>query len=130
MQNIIQKFMGYFVTGGLAAVVDAGGFALLHANGVTVLTAAVISFCTAAVVNYQLSSRYVFNHTPSKQQFYKFFFVALIGLAVNVGITYWLIANTTVVPVLAKVIAIGLAFFVNFLLNLLVVFKTKDSVAS
>lgn len=130
MQNVIQKFVGYFMTGGLAAVVDAGGFGLLHHQGVEVLPAAIISFCAAAVVNYQLSSRYVFKHTPTKKQFYKFFFVALIGLAVNVGITYWLVQNTTLMPVLAKIIAIGIAFFVNFLLNLLVVFKPKDSASA
>lgn len=127
MPSIIQKFMGYFMTGGLAAVVDAGGFGLLHHQGVGVLPAAVISFCAAAVVNYQLSSRYVFKHAPTQKQFYKFFLVALIGLAVNVGITYWLIQNTSLLPVLAKVAAIGVAFFVNFLLNLLIVFKPTDS---
>lgn len=127
MPSVLQKFIGYFVTGGLAAVVDAGGFGILHALGLAVLPAAVTSFVTAAVVNYQLSSRYVFNHKPTKAHFYKFFVVALIGLAVNVGITYWLVINTTLLPILAKVIAIGVAFFVNFLLNLLIVFKPKDS---
>ncbi len=130
MQNVIQKFIGYFMTGGLAAIVDAGGFGLLHYQGVAVLPAAIISFCTAAVVNYQLSSRYVFKHAPTQKQFYKFFLVALIGLAVNVGITYWLVQNTAMMPVLAKIIAIGIAFFVNFLLNLLIVFKPKDSASA
>lgn len=127
MKNVIQKFIGYFMTGGLAAVVDAGGFALLHQQHVEVLPAAIVSFCTAAVVNYQLTSRYVFKHTPTKKQFYKFFLVALIGLLVNVGITYWLVQSMALMPELAKVVAIGVAFFVNFLLNLLIVFKPKDS---
>lgn len=117
------------MTGGLAAVVDAGGFGVLHHLGIDIVPAAVISFCAAAVVNYQLSSRFVFKHAPTQKQFYKFFLVALIGLAVNVGITYWLTENTGLLPILAKVAAIGVAFFVNFLLNLLIVFKPKDSVS-
>lgn len=127
MQSLFQKFIGYFLTGGLAAVVDAGGFAVLNHLNVSILPAAIISFCAAAVVNYQLSSRYVFNHSPTQKQFYKFFLVALIGLAVNVSITYWLVQTMALAPVLAKIIAIGIAFFVNFLLNLLIVFKPKGS---
>ncbi len=126
MKSVLEKFVGYFVSGGLAAVVDAGGFALLQANAVAVIPAAVISFCAAAVLNYQLSSRYVFKQQPTQKQFVHFFLVALIGLAVNVSITYYLLTTFELLPVIAKIIAIGFAFFINFLLNYLLVFKASN----
>jgi len=124
MQDVLSKFVRYFMTGGVAAIVDAGGFALLHYVGMSTMPAAATSFTAAAVANYQLSSRFVFDSQPIKRQFMKFFLVALIGLAINVAITVFLM-NTfeAIYPIVAKVMAIGITFVVNFLLNMYIVFK-------
>jgi putative flippase GtrA len=127
MRALLTKLMGYGVTGGIAAIVDAGGFALLLRAGLGVATAGTASFCTAAIVNYVLSSRFVFAGRTSAQGFVLFFVVALIGLAVNLGVTlagvYWL----GLPPLPAKVTGIGIAFLVNFALNLRIVFRPSGA---
>lgn len=54
----------YFVTAGLAAIVDAGGFGLLILAKMDPAPAAATSFCLGTVVNFQLTSRLVL--TPSR----------------------------------------------------------------
>jgi len=129
MRALLAKLMGYGVTGGIAAIVDAGGFALLLHAGFGVAAAGTASFCTAAVVNYVMSSRFVFGGRASAQGFALFFSVALIGLAVNLGVTlagvYWL----DLPPVPAKIAGIAVAFLVNFALNLRIVFRPSGAPA-
>ncbi|MBN9089504.1 MAG: GtrA family protein [Reyranella sp.] len=129
MRALLAKLMGYGVTGGIAAIVDAGGFALLLHTGLGVAAAGAVSFCAAAVVNYALSSCFVFAGRASAQGFALFFVVALIGLAVNLGVTlagvYWL----GLPPLAAKIAGIGVAFLVNFALNLRIVFRPSGAAA-
>jgi len=61
MHELISKFLRYMVTGGIAAVVDAGGFALLINVKVSIATAGVVSFLAAAFANYRLTSHFVFD---------------------------------------------------------------------
>ena len=54
------------------------------------------------------------------------FAAALVGLSVNVGVTLAILRHVDGVPaVLAKVGGIGVAFFVNFVLNQWVVFRAS-----
>jgi putative flippase GtrA len=117
------KFARYFLTAGTAAIVDAGGFAWLYALGLATLPAAVTSFALAAVVNFLLTARFVFGHRATGRGFTRFLLAALVGLAVNVGVTLVAAELLGVPAVLAKIVGIGTAFTVNFLLNLLVVFR-------
>jgi putative flippase GtrA len=123
MQDFLSKFSRYFMTGGVAAIVDAGGFGILHQFGVSIFIAASASFILAAIVNFILSSFFVFNSKLSKRKFYKFFCFALLGLAINVTITLCLTSFFKILPIIAKVLAIGSAFVLNFLLNMFFVFK-------
>lgn len=111
----------YGLTGGLAAVVDLGGFAMLLATGVPLALAAALSFLVATVVNYLLSAAFAFGAAISLRGYLRFLAVAALGLVVNVGVTV-LADALGVPPVLAKLVGIGVAFFVNFLLNLVLVF--------
>jgi len=123
MRAMLSKLVRYGVTGGIAAVVDAGGFALLLEAGLAVATAGTLSFCIAALVNYGLSSRFVFARSASAQGFALFFVAALIGLSVNLGVTLAGVYLAGLAPIVAKIAGIGTAFLVNFALNLLVVFR-------
>lgn len=123
MHEFLSKLLPYAMTGGIAAVVDAGGFALLLNAKLGVAVAGVFSFCIAAVVNYLLTSRFVFGREVSLRGFTLFFSAALIGLSINVGITLLGFYVLGLQPVVAKLIGIGTAFFVNFLINLRVVFR-------
>lgn len=110
------------MTGGAAAILDAGGFGLLSHWGMAAYLAASISFIAAVILNYQLSSRFVFDKQPTANQFVKFLLIASLGLLVNVGITIWVMQAWDIMPILAKVIAIGLTFILNFMLNNYLVF--------
>ena len=125
MSDILRKFAGYFATGGNAALVDVGGFALLLRIGLPVPVAASASFLAAAVVNYLLSTRFVFGRAPSGRRFALFLGIAFLGLALNVSLTVAFMTNYALLPAVAKVLAIGISFVFNFLLNHFIVFRTQ-----
>src|SRR5579885_1733446 len=79
MRAVLSKLLRYGVTGGIAAIVDAGGFALLLKAGLAGWAAGTLSSCIAALVNYGLSSRFVFARSATPQGFALFFVTALIG---------------------------------------------------
>ena len=123
MRGTLVKLLRYGVTGGIAAIVDAGGFALLIAPGLGIAAAGTMSFCVAALVNYLLSSRFVFASGRSAQGFALFFVIALLGLTINLGVTLAGVYLVGLPPVLAKIGGIGTAFLINFALNLRFVFR-------
>lgn len=125
-----RQALGYLLTGGIAAVVDIGGFHLLATTLGGVLLPAIGSFVVAAVVNYLLSSAWVFRRDwRSLRRAGMFVLFAGVGLAVNASTTWALAAALPIAPTLAKVGGVGLAFMVNFLMNALVVFRAPDPVA-
>jgi putative flippase GtrA len=128
MRNIVSKLLRYMVTGGIAAVVDVGGFALLINAQLKVLIAGTASFCTAALVNYLLSSRFVFGSTATYNGFALFLLAALIGLSINVGVTMAGVYLLILPPVVAKLVGICSAFLINFGLNAFLVFRPKTNV--
>lgn len=118
------KLFRYFLTAGTASIVDVGGFALLCLTALPIVVCATASFCVAAVVNYLLSSRLAFQAMPSLNGFGLFMAGAVAGLLVNVSVTLAGTRYLALAPVLAKVMGIGIAFLVNFWINLRVVFRT------
>jgi putative flippase GtrA len=114
----------YLVTGGLAAIVDIGGFWLLTHGGLAILPAAITSFCVAAIVNFTTTSVFVFKQRPSARRFATFLVFACVGLALNASVT-WALAHVLPWPVLAKVGGVGCAFVANFLMNALIVFREE-----
>ncbi len=119
---ISQQLFRYVLTGGSAALFEIAAFMLLLQMGVTIVIAAIWSFAGAAVINYLLSSRFVFVSKRNGREFFVFLAAAMFGLAVNVGVTTLSVAHFGVAPLIAKVIGIGAAFLVNFVVNRTVVF--------
>lgn len=126
LRRIAGQAARYVVTGGTAAIVDSVGFWILTELEIGVALAAILSFAVAAVVNYAFTARFVFAQRPTPRQFLGFFAMALIGLAVNVSITMALALQLGVPPVLSKIVGIGVAFFVNFSLNVWIVFRDRS----
>jgi len=126
MTGLHAKLLRYFFTAGTAAIVDVGGFAALSFAKIPIAASAVISFCVATVVNFLLTSRYVFNQTPTMRGFGLFFVAAVGGMLVNVSVTLVGSLYLGIAPVLAKTIGVGSAFLVNFWLNLRIVFRTPQ----
>jgi putative flippase GtrA len=125
VHDVVSKFLRYGVTGGIAAVVDAGGFALLVGFKLSIVAAGCLSFCIAALVNYSLTSRFVFNREATLRGLAAFTAAALVGLMVNVGVTLLGVFVVGLPPIASKVMGIGIAFIVNFLINLRVVFHRE-----
>jgi putative flippase GtrA len=123
--DFVRKLLQYGVTGGVAAVVDAGGFVLLVNAKLNIVVASCLSFCIAVLVNYSLTSRFVFNCKTTFGGLATFAAAALIGLMVNVGITLLGAVVAGLPPLAAKLVGIGTAFIVNFLINLRVVFHSR-----
>ena len=125
MRDLVSKFLRYGVTGGIAAIVDAGGFALLVNAKLSILAAGCLSFCIAALVNYRLTSRFVFNREATLRGLAAFTAAALVGLMVNVGVTLLGVFTMGLPPLAAKLVGIGTAFVVNFFINLRFVFHRE-----
>ncbi len=122
--KLATQMLRYGATAGSAAIVDLGLFWLIHMAGVGVLVAAALSFLIATVVNYVLSARYVFDAANlSVEGYFRFLAGASLGFLVNVGITWAAHGLFGFAPILAKAIGIGVAFFANFALNKLFVFR-------
>lgn len=115
----------YALAGGLAAVVDLGGFHLLAPRFGGVLWPAALSFAAAAVVNYLLSSLWVYRRDwRSTGRALRFMAVACMGLAINSGTT-WVMAMA-LPATLAKACGIGVAFSANFVMNTWLVFNLSE----
>jgi putative flippase GtrA len=119
----LHKLLRYFLTAGVAAIVDVGGFALLTRTALPVAVSAVASFGVATIVNYILTSHFVFKNRPTIRGYGLFFLAAVGGLIVNVSVTLIGTLYLGVQPVLAKLVGVGIAFLVNFWLNLRIVFR-------
>ena len=124
---LLQKLLAYVVTGGTAAVVDAGGFQLLLSTHAPVLACAAASFSIAAVVNFALTSRFVFAARFAWSRFNAFLAFALVGLVINASVTVLAAALLPIPALLAKLAGIGTAFAFNFAFNLLVVFRDRGA---
>lgn len=126
--RVARQAFGYLLVGGLAAIVDIGLFHWLTVRSTQVLLPAIFSFLVAAVVNYALSSVWVYRRQwRSWRRASMFLLFALIGLCINAGVTWWLAGNFAILPTLAKVGGVGIAFVANFLMNTFIVFRGEDS---
>lgn len=122
---LLRKLGQYGLTAGVAAVVDIGGFAALFRLGLPLVPAAMLSFLAANVVNYLLSARYVFGVAPSLRRYPVFLAAAGLGFIVNVSVTALAAQSLGLAPVAAKTAGVGIAFFANFALNALFVFRER-----
>jgi len=127
LPTLARQALGYAMTGGLAAVVDIGGFHVLASHFEGVLLPAALSFLVAAVVNYTLSSLKVYRsdwRSPRRAALFLLF--ACVGLSINASVTWALAAALPIAPTLAKVGGVGVAFVANFLMNTFIVFRPEQ----
>ena len=123
MNNSIIKLCRYFFTGGVAAIIDVGVYYIFIKMHCRIAPAAAGSFCVANVFNFLLTSRFVFDQGASARKYPLFFFAALIGLTVNVGTTAMGATVLALPAIIAKCLGIAVAFLINFLINLKLVFR-------
>jgi putative flippase GtrA len=118
VQSIPASFFSYFMVGGIAAVVDIGGFMLLTgALRAPWFWAALASFVAAVVVNYLLSVRFVFESGVRFRRHHEaalVLAVSVIGLALNEAALWAMIELAGSGRLPAKLVATALVFLWNY----------------
>lgn len=84
--------------------------------GVWYLFSALISYCTGALLSYILNKNLNYRNRSSSygNQGMMFLCISGCGMALNLGIVYLGVAVLGISYLLAKVIATGIGFFVNY----------------
>ncbi len=122
-------FVRYLVVSVGALAVDMGTFLALLQTGLNSVAASAIGYCLGIFAHWMLSSRKVFHNRVSErgtaartQQKAMFVMSALLGLVLTMSIVG--IGDALGLdPRLAKICAIGVSFFLTYLLRNVVIFR-------
>ena len=131
-QNVLGQFVRYFVTGGLAFVVDFGVFAIaLYGFDVHYLLANLIGLMGGNVVNYLLSIGWVFSsekRTMEKHRLIEisvFVLISLVGMGLNEYLMYVFVGLLMIQEMLSKVGAAIIVLLYNFFARKFILFKKR-----
>ena len=130
------QFLRYFVTGGLAFVVDFGAFALaLYYFDIHYLIANLIGLAAGNVVNYLLTVGWVFSTEKRKMEkhvfleVFVFVLISLFGMGLNEFLMYVFVGLLAVQEMLSKVVAAIIVLLWNFFARKYILFKSSNKVA-
>ncbi len=133
-QHIIGQFLRYFVTGGLAFVVDFGFFAIaLYCFDVHYLVANLIGLMGGNVVNYLLSIGWVFSaqkRTMAKHRLLEiivFVLISLVGMALNEFLMFVFVGLLFLQEMVSKIGAAIIVLLYNFFARKYILFKRNPS---
>ena len=128
-KTFLGQFIRYFITGGIAFVVDFSVFALcLSVFEFHYLIANAISLILGLIVNYIISIRFVFvackrNIKNKPLEFSYFAFIGILGVCLNQLFLYLLVDLARFSPIFSKIMASALVLMWNFLARKLLLFK-------
>lgn len=129
-KNIIGQFLRYFVTGGLAFIVDFGVFALsLYYFEIHYLVSNLIGLMAGNVVNYLLSIGWVFSSEKRKMEKHRlleitvFVLISLFGMGLNEFLMYLFVGVLVVQEMISKIVAAIIVLLYNFLARKFILFK-------
>lgn len=123
------QIIRYFISGGIAAVVDFGLLYLLtEFFGLYYLWSAVISFSVGLLITYLFSITWIFNQRRISNRWIELLIFSVIGV-VGLLLTYLFMQYFTEVInlhyMLSKVLTTIIVFFWNFLTKRFVLFTKK-----
>ena len=125
-----MKIIKYFFVGGLSGIVDLSLFTFFAVFlDFNYMIISMFSFVVATYVNYLLSINHVFEsgaRFSKKKEIFAVFLVSGIGLFVNLTILYSAVEILLIEKFISKVLASGSAFFWNYSIRTLVVFRSKQ----
>ncbi|MBR6124553.1 GtrA family protein [Candidatus Saccharibacteria bacterium] len=131
-QNVIGQFLRYFVTGGLAFVVDFGVFAVaFYCFDIHYLLANLIGLMGGNVVNYLLSIGWVFSAEKRKMEMHRlaeitvFVLISLVGMGLNEFLMYVFVGILALQEMFSKVVAAIVVLLYNFFARKFILFKKK-----
>ena len=127
--NVLFQIIRYFISGGIAAVVDFGLLYLLtEFFGLYYLWSAVISFSVGLLITYLFSITWIFNQRRISNRWIELLIFSVIGV-VGLLLTYLFMQYFTEVInlhyMLSKVLTTIIVFFWNFLTKRFVLFTKK-----
>lgn len=131
-KNIIGQFLRYFVTGGLAFIVDFGVFALsLYYFEIHYLVSNLIGLMAGNVVNYLLSIGWVFSSEKRKMEKHRlleitvFVLISLLGMGLNEFLMYLFVGVLAIQEMVSKIVAAIIVLLYNFFARKYILFKKK-----
>ena len=135
-QGIVGQFLRYFVTGGLAFIVDFGAFALaLYYFDIHYLVANLIGLMAGNVVNYLLTVGWVFSTEKRKMEKHVvlevvvFVTISLVGMGLNEFLMYVFVGLLSIQEMVSKVGAAIIVLVYNFLARKFILFKSGKKAA-
>jgi len=135
-QGIVGQFLRYFVTGGLAFIVDFGAFALaLYYFDIHYLVANLIGLMAGNVVNYLLTVGWVFSTEKRKMEKHVvlevvvFVTISLVGMGLNEFLMYVFVGLLAIQEMVSKVGAAIIVLVYNFLARKFILFKSGKKAA-
>ena len=130
-RGIVGQFLRYFVTGGLAFIVDFGAFALaLYYFDIHYLISNLIGLAAGNVVNYLLTVRWVFSTEKRKMEKHVFLevvvfvLISLFGMGLNELLMYVFVGVLHIQEMVSKVGAAIIVLLYNFLARKFILFKS------
>lgn len=132
-RNILGQFLRYFVTGGLAFVVDFGVFSLaLYCFEIHYLVSNLIGLMAGNVVNYLLSLGWVFCAEKRKMEKHRlleitiFVIISLVGMGLNEFLMLVMVGYAELNEMFSKIVSAGVVLVYNFLARKFILFtKSK-----
>ena len=135
-QGIVGQFLRYFVTGGLAFIVDFGAFAFaLYYFDIHYLVANLIGLMAGNVVNYLLTVGWVFSTEKRKMEKHVvlevvvFVTISLVGMGLNEFLMYVFVGLLAIQEMVSKVGAAIIVLVYNFLARKFILFKSGKKAA-
>lgn len=132
-KSILGQIWRYFLTGGLAFVVDFGLFAIcLYAFEWHYLVSNLVGLVAGLVVNYWISIRWVFaacKRSVSNRtlEFSMFTLIGILGVLLNQALMWFQVDFLEILPMLAKFISAAIVLLWNFGIRKIFLFKSlKD----
>jgi putative flippase GtrA len=126
---LIVKAVSFALIGCVNATVDFVVFSLLHLYaGLPIIPANLMSWCVAVTNSYVLNSMFTFAAESGRQlKFKSYIAFAMTQVGGLIANTITVFAASFFIPVLiAKVLAIGASFVVDFTLSHLLVFRKRE----
>lgn len=132
-RGVVGQFLRYFVTGGLAFIVDFGAFAVaLYYFDIHYLISNLIGLAAGNVVNYLLTVRWVFSTEKRKMEKYVFLevvvfvLISLFGMGLNELLMYVFVGVLGIQEMVSKVGAAIIVLLYNFFARKFILFKSGN----
>ena len=122
-----KQFILFCLVGASNTLITMGVLALLLRLGVYYLIASPVAYICGVVNGYLWSSKLVFKKKRTVENATKFLIVNIIVLGVNTGLMWIWVDALSIREILAQILTICFTMPLNFILNKLWTYRSKQS---